>query len=307
MRRRAIVRLTTRFILDYVGILSQMFDHDIVKGLVYLAICDANIGYIDGQADISEYYGRLERTAPDELRRPIRPHKLALSLGVPRETVRRKVSALIQEGWVVETDQGVHVPNSVLTTDAVKASLLENSRLLVELYTRLVKAGVPGASLPSANFDDLPHRAMARVAAGYCLRSLDEIRQLFDGDLLTGFVYCSVVNANTSYLDDLAVRAYMDLEDHVPDEARRPISALALAARTGLPRETVRRHIRKLEALGALRTVAGGLIAHQQHLRTETVVASTKRNAANLRLLMQELQAVGFPHPLRAAPAQRAV
>lgn len=178
--------------------------------------------------------------------------------GIPRETVRRKVTALIKAGWVVETDQGVYVPTEVLTSDQVKATLIQNSRLLVELYARLAKAAVPGAVAPPATIDDLPHRAMARVAAGYCLRSLEEMRGLFEGDLLTGFVYLSVVDANTSYLDDLPVRAYMNLEDHVPDEARRPVSALALAARTGLPRETVRRHVRKLEALGVVRSVHGG-------------------------------------------------
>lgn len=307
MRRRAIVRLTTRFILDYVNLLSRLFGHDIVKGLVYLAICDANIGYIDSQADVSEYYGGLQRTAPNEMRRPIRPHKLAMSLGIPRETVRRKVNALMEKGWLVETEQGVFAPTEVLTSDMVNQTILENAALLADLFARLAKAGVPGVVPPPADTSQLPHRAMARVSAGYCLRCLDEIRQLFAGDLLTGLVYCAVVDANTRYLDELPVRAYMDLEDHVPDEARRPISALALAARTGLPRETVRRHLRKLEALGALRCVPGGVIAHQAHLRGPDVVAATMRNAANLRLLVQELNAIGFPRRAGAAPQQRAV
>ncbi len=307
MRRRAIIRLTTQFILDYVGMLSRLFDQDIVKGLVFLAIGDANIGYIDAQPELAAAYGGLDAPPPDEMRRPIRPHKLALSLGVPRETVRRKVGALIEEGWLVECDQGVYIPVKLVTSEKAGMVAIAITQLLTVLYNRLARLGVEGAAPAPADISGLPHRAMARVTTGYCLRSLDEIRQLFSGDLLTGYIYCSVLAANTNYLDELPIRAYVDLDDHVPDELRRPISALALAARTGLPRETVRRHVRKLEHLSALKTVPGGLIGPQAYLRNPKIVGATVRNAVNLRLLLQELQAVGFPRPIQAEGGQRAV
>jgi len=307
MRRRAIVRLSNRYILRYVSVLAQLFDQDVVKGLVFLAICDANIGYVDQFIETSRRYADLETPAPDAIRRPIRPHKLALSLGLPRETVRRKVSALLAEGWLSESDLGAFANAQALDSDAMRWAMMVNTALVIDLFTGLAHVGVDCQPPPPAASagPPLPHRAIARISAAYCLRSLDELRGLFDGELLTSLVFCSIVDANSAYLDEMPGPPHADLDDHVPDAVRRPISALALAARLDLPRETVRRHVRKLEAQDCCDTVKGGLIVPQRALRRETVVSATVRNASNLRLLLGMLGKIGFPAEQAQPPLLR--
>ena len=308
MLRRVIVRLTNTYILRHIGLLSQLFDQDVVKGLVFLAICDANVGYIDHVAETSHRYAGLDALTPDDLRRPIRPHKLALSLGLPRETARRKVNALIAEGWLTETEQGVIASGQAVNSDGMRRALAVNSALVVDLYANLARAGFDCPAPPAAGLGEppLPHRAIARITAGYCLRSMDELRGLFGGDLLTGLIFSAIVDANSAYLDKQDQVVHADLDDHVPDDLRRPTSALAVALRLNLPRETVRRHIRRLEAMGACATVRGGVIVPQATLMGPQIVDATVRNAANLRKLLNELQAAGFPPALWSAQPQAA-
>lgn len=290
MRLRAIVRSSSHYILDYVRVLARHFGHDVITGLVFVATADANVGYLDQPLATARRYDVLDAPPPDAMRRPIRPHKLALSLGLPRETARRKVAALVSQGWLVETDQGVIAPTAALDSPGFRQALIENSNLVFDLLRELRRFGLDAAPLPPEGPEAIiPHRAIARITAGYCLRSFDELRAIFDGDLTMGLISAAVTDANVGHLNSLPGPPYAELDDHVPDSERRPISALALAGELNLPRETVRRYVRKLEAVEAVRTVRGGLITPQSTLRRPEVLAATARNGANLRQLLTEL------------------
>ncbi len=296
MRGCAIVRLANSYGLGHAGILSRLFQQDLIQGLVFLAVCDANVGHVDRSPETAQRLAVLDPLALDEFRRPIRPHTLALSLGLPRETVRRKVRKLLVSGWLTETDQGVIAPGQVVESEALREAMAANTALLVDLYAGLARAGVDCPALPaSSDGSEPPHRAIARITAGYFLRAIDGLRGLFAGDLITGLIFAAIHDANTAYLDQEPGTARAALDDHLPDSARRPISALALASRLVLPRETVRRHVRKLESLGACQTVRGGLITPQAILRWPPLIEAVERNAASLQRLLIELRAAGFP------------
>jgi len=138
---------------------------------------------------------------------------------------------------------------------------------------------------------------MARLTVGFWLRAMDEVRQLFAGDLVSGLIFVGLLQANVGHVENRVGGPNTHIDDPVPDEDRRPVTALALAERLGLPRETVRRHIRNLEAAGLCVARKEGLIVPQSGNLDPLTVTVVLRNAANLRLLVAQLKASGFPPP----------
>ncbi len=302
MRRRLMVRLSNEYLLDYANILSEMFDGDLVKGLVFLATAQANVSHIGHDPADFQRYGDLDDLRPDRLRRPIRPYALALSLGLPRERVRRKTAALVAEGFLTATGAGVIASAEIFAREDMQNAMRANSELVLRLYRALARAGIENTAPidDDLDFAELPHLAISRATTRFWLRSTDEVCRLFSGDLLTGLIYIGVIHANTSYLNALPGSPYADIDDHVPDSMRRPITAIALAASLSLPRETVRRHVRALEGLGVCRSVKGGLIAPEIVLRQPNMMGPAVRVQANIRLLLNQLQMAGFP-PARSS------
>lgn len=303
MRERLVIRLSNQYLLQFIGMLRELFGQDVVKGLIFISIVHANVGYLALSPSEPDRYAWLDTLPPESAGRPIRPHKVALSLGLPRETVRRKTAALIAEGYLTDTGDGLIAALATVARPEIDAVILRNTDLVTQLYHRLAEAGV--AALPplptQSATQDIPHRAIIRLSLGYVLRCMDEVRQLFDGDILTGLIYCAIVDANTAYLNDLPQRPYAELSDQVPDEARRPISALALALHIGLPRETTRRHVAKLKARGQCVTVRGGLISPQSAFASPSLMGATLRNAANVRQFAAQLAAIGLAKPVGQA------
>ena len=303
MRERLVIRLSNQYLLQFISMLRELFGQDVVKGLIFISIVHANVGYLALSASEADRYPWLDTLPPESAGRPIRPHKVALSLGLPRETVRRKTAALIAEGYLTDTGDGLIASLTTIARPEIDAVILRNTALVTQLYNQLVEAGVVALQpLPTqASPQGIPHRSIIRLSLGYVLRCMDEIRQLFDGDILTGLIYCAIVDANTSYLNALPLRPYAELSDQVPDEARRPISALALAFQTGLPRETTRRHVAKLKASGQCIPVRGGLISPQSAFVSPSLMGATLRNAANVRQFAAQLAAIGLAQPAAQA------
>ena len=71
------------------------------------AVVAANISYIDQQSETSARYASLDHAPPDALQRPVSVLALAGSLGLPYETTRRRVAALIEAGRCVRVKGGI--------------------------------------------------------------------------------------------------------------------------------------------------------------------------------------------------------
>ncbi|QUD89637.1 winged helix-turn-helix domain-containing protein [Phenylobacterium montanum] len=287
------IRLSTAYLLAFMALARDLFDQDVAKGLVFIGYVHGNVGHLDHNPADRGRFDSLDHVPTQAEARPLRPHKLALSLGLARETVRRKSAELAAEGWLVETGRGFAASPRAAASEKLLGAILRNKMLVDELIGELASVGLAARPEPEA-VRAPPYRAIIRLSLGYVLRCMDEVRQLFDGDILTGLIFCAVIDANTAHLIGAAGARYAALEDHVPDDLRRPISALALSTRLGLPRETVRRHVRKLEQKGACETVEGGLVVPQAVLRQPHIVAATVRNAANVRLLVRQLRDAGY-------------
>lgn len=129
-------------------------------------------------------------------------------------------------------------------------------------------------------------RQLSRLGARFLLRAARIVAMTIDRDLITALVALGIVRANLAPLfadPELAAR-YAAADAIPPDSLRRPVSIYAVAKATGIPYETVRRHVRKLQGDGLCLAVEGGIIlptstiegAGYQRALTETWDALTQ-------------------------------
>ena len=67
------------------------------------------------------------------------------------------------------------------------------------------------------------------------------------GDVRCGIVALTIISANTACLDTRGGEGwrYADIDEPLPDEARRPISIKGIAESLGLPYEMLRRRVER--------------------------------------------------------------
>jgi len=256
-------RASLDFILDIIKLTRD--GGDILTPLINTVIIEANVALINQDPELSRRYAALDAPPPDELRRPISINAVAASLALPYETVRRRVAAGIAAGSCVATAKGVYVPASALQGPAWTAIAVARYERLRTFYFELkALSALDGVSLalPGApTFDGRPVRAGNRAITEYTLRVMEGIMRRL-GDPLTGFILLEMARANTEVTD----RTHYGMDAPLPDELRAPVTTLTLARRLGLPPETVRRHVAKLDAVGFCRKAPGGRLAALEQL-----------------------------------------
>jgi hypothetical protein len=151
----------------------------------------------------------------------------------------------------------------------------------------------PGSERAAAESDHA--RVAVRLSSDYFLRSLQLIREMSWGDLMTGVVALAITQGNVGHLDRSPTpdSPYANLRDVPPDELRRPVSVLSIASTVGLPYETTRRHVAKLIKAGICVRVKGGVIIPSRVFETDTDREQLARNLVNLRRLFRDLKAAG--------------
>ncbi len=142
-RARLAMRASTRFLMQSIEMmLRAMGGRDLLRATIFLAIVDANTRHLEPSDAVSQTYSETEDTIPDNLRRPISVHALALSLELPYETTRRHVNALLQNGYCRRRENGVFVPGEVLSRENFVATHEENLDNLRGLFANLKAGGV---------------------------------------------------------------------------------------------------------------------------------------------------------------------
>lgn len=256
-------RATLWYILDTIALSAA--GGDVIGPLISWAIVEANMAVVNQDPELSHRYAALDAPPPDELRRPVSVNAIASSLRLPYETVRRRVVAMTAGGRCVTTPKGVYVPSAALSGPDYEALAIARYERLQGFYRELQALSALGGlnlSPPCApRHAAAPIRAANRAISEYILRVADEL-MLRWGDPLPGLVLMEMTRANV----DLTDPKHLTLDAPIPDELRAPISTLALARRMGLPAETVRRHVAKLEAAGFCRRAPGGRLAALEQL-----------------------------------------
>jgi hypothetical protein len=293
---RLALRAANGFTVDWLKL--GVGERDFTDVLILTVIVQSNSASLAGDPALQLRYAVFAAHVPGDIRRAISINAIAVSLGLPFETVRRRIKKLIAEGVCEATAQGVRLTDELLTSPAHGRALEAVNEGVRGLYLRLVRArcielmDLPPYA-PAALAGGPPVRIVWRAAAGYVLRMMEFLVPNFPS-LTRAFVTMEVLRANTEGLSD-AVRGEDGLgaEAMVPDELRRPVRASEVAANLGLPHETTRRNLAALAEDGRCRRVRDGYIVPAETLARPNMIAAWGANFRNLSRMFADLAETG--------------
>lgn len=304
--QRATLRVTSDFFLRITSLLSGLMDGDLIKGLVWLGIVEANVRRLGADPELSAAYASSETPVPDDLREPVSVYALAQALRLPYETTRRYVAKLIDPGQARRVERGVIVPMAAMEAPAVRLASVQFHASLRRFVETLARIGAypellgpaggrrPRLAAASAEPQANSLRRIARATNSFHLRTAEVLADAADGDLVRGIVFLGVIQANIQALNsDLGLSLqYAGAQDIPPDELRRPISVYALAQSLGLPYETTRRYVQKLIEDGRCARQPAGIVVTREVLAQPAMLAAVERNHANVadfvRILLRD-------------------
>lgn len=268
---------------------------DPLDALLLTTVIHANVDpVITGIADHVEF-GALDAIPPPALRRRTSINRIADSLALPFETVRRRLSRLAAEGLLDIDGAGVLVPSTYFGSPANTAAVLDIDEIAAETYRRLVAIGFfEGRALPTASRrpDEHPYRAVARFFMSCMLRLGGELRALC-GDYLDVLLVLNVTQLNTSSVGDGRAPSGRTPGSPILDDAlKAPATVAAVSRRSGVTFETTRRRLLRLTDRGVCAAWQGGYIVPAQ---TFALVAHdlARLNEMNLLRLYRNCALVG--------------
>ena len=136
---------------------------------------------------------------------------------------------------------------------------------------------------------------LARASADYLLRALEELGALFEGDLVTGVVFLALARASIPVRTGELRAGAVSEDGVVPDRVRRPMTTLAIANSLKMPRETVRRHMNRLVALGYCERVGGRkVMVTAQVMRRPEIEAMLAANQRHLMTALAPMKRAGL-------------
>lgn len=103
---RSVATILARYEMRKLKRLLEDFDNDIMLPLLLGEIALHNVGVLENGADMRESPGGRREEAPEAPLRPCNAYSIAVATGLPRETVRRKIGQLVEQGWVEKRGKG---------------------------------------------------------------------------------------------------------------------------------------------------------------------------------------------------------
>lgn len=100
-------------LLRLARVVSDIYGPDTERFVVYLAVISAGSGGFQRNPELRGRYADQE-PLPDQYRMAISRRAIAESVGLPRETVRRKIAGLLADGLLVEEGSLVKARSPVL-------------------------------------------------------------------------------------------------------------------------------------------------------------------------------------------------
>jgi hypothetical protein len=310
-RLRVTSRLTAAFLLDFIALARG--EAHVLDALLASAIIQANVAEISRHADLAVEYAESDALPTDEMRRPVSMNAVASSLNLPFETVRRRVSAMAQEGFCQFVDGGVIVPTAVLAQPQYYIAAYKGYERLRAFYYQLRDLGLL-PDLPPATVDlaagTFPIRAASRLVGSYVLRIVEAMGMagaIVEGNLIDALVLMEVFRSNVEHLSHVQRGGEgFDPTDMVSDGQRIPVSISTVARRLGLPHETVRRRASDLVKRGVCARTRGGLIIPARTLAHPALRQQLGGNAANLQRLFSALARLGVMQVWDGLPSNAA-
>ena len=288
-RDRTLAGLSFAFLLDQMS--GGVAGLEPLDALLVMAINQANIARLTRDPDARARYGQLDAPAPDAARRPVSVNAIAASLGLPFETVRRRIRRLVAAGVCVASPEGIVVPASFLASPGYLQSVLHGYERLARFYAELKAAGFAGDLPPSAYAleDGVPVRAAARLLADYLLRSSEGLMREA-GNVVTVLVLVALLNAA--------------LRGGGPVQRPLPLTIRGLAGQLRLPQETVRRRVTELVEDGLCVRTAAGVVMPPESLSRPGVRLLIADNATHVQRLLAGLAERGVILAWETPPAR---
>lgn len=258
---RACFRAACRYVLRGVAAQVDASGGDATSAFVMIAVMNANLDHIDRDPELARGFARFSTPVPDEARVPVSALSIAGRLGLPRETVRRRLAQLVEAGRCLQDAKGFYVPMRVLAAGERREVALQGLAAARRLRRDLLAEAPdiawtrPGADAPRLEEgDDPPTRIVSRHGGSL---GLDIARPLAD---LTG-----------GYEEALAYMAVVDatLRSASPD-AHAALPGLTIAQSIERPTESVRRRMTRLVELGLIAREDRGFTArHEPRMERE--------------------------------------
>jgi hypothetical protein len=135
------MRASEEFFLRCINLLNSIFPNDLLRGVIWIAIINANIYHLLDNPELGDAYAGEDTPPPDSERRPVSRAAIAQSLGLPLETCRRHINQMVHDGLCVEVEGGVIVPATRLSSPQANQA---NQQNMVNLRRFLQRLGVKG-------------------------------------------------------------------------------------------------------------------------------------------------------------------
>lgn len=139
---RALGIYSMEYLLRTLRNLGPIFNFDYERAIIALSVTMGNVQHLVNSPDL-EPYADLSTIIPPELQRPVTRLAITRATGLPRETVRRKVAALIEAGVLIKDQRGgVRMTPGLLNVDPMRDAVEQNDadvRRLVRLVRPLVE------------------------------------------------------------------------------------------------------------------------------------------------------------------------
>jgi hypothetical protein len=133
----AVFRVHMEIVLVNLQLMARSYS-DLMVGLVFNFVATANIRHL------TELPAGISGFPPDEMRRPISIYRVAKSLHVPYETVRRITRRLLDQNVFEQVGGlGVIVPERSLRVSVDPAIAVESDRSIADGFQQIQLAGVP--------------------------------------------------------------------------------------------------------------------------------------------------------------------
>ena len=290
-RLRLALRIANSFLIEH--LMALRGERDFTDALILAALVQSNSAPLAGDMALQQRYGAFEAPPPASIRRPISMSALAASLGLPFETVRRRLKRLAEAGVCEICPDGIRYADAMLTSSEHRLTLEAIYAQTRNFYLRLGRTGYLDLLAPSKKLagpgGSPPLRVVYRAANDYFLRMMEHLLPRFS-NLSQAFIVLAVVRVNTAaFPDTLLGGESLNPEAFVADSYRRPARTSEISALLGLPGETVRRNLVALVEDGRCQKIPRGYIVPATVLARPNVMIAWDANLRDLARLFGEL------------------
>ena len=107
--------------------LGPIFGFDCENMIIVASVASSTVQHILASPELLAPYTCLTTVIPAEQQRPVTRSAVTRATGLPRETVRRKVAAMIKSGLLISDSRGgIRVQPGLLTTSDFAKAIAQN-------------------------------------------------------------------------------------------------------------------------------------------------------------------------------------